>query len=312
MGRNWAVLATTLVCASLATLALRADEPDTLNGLITDYLEGRGAVVQLAPHHQLARRYAIDLTGVVPSAADLSATQGMSPGQMFDHFSAKGPMAHTGGERAYVWINLLKDADHFLFSNSAQFSQVSHISEMRDQLRRVYQEGWSYQDFARWALESQLFLSRFPSAADRANAAFFLFLGRDSLAPEVQLGNMWNGYALIDPNIPMSDAEIDPLYHVSDYDQSRCDQLVCEATLWSQVGATPDDAIELIVGSPVFAEATVDRYWQRFMGTPLPGVEFPDVRRVLVQGLVASDYDINWLVREITTSAAYAQEMMYR
>ena len=49
--------------------------------------------------------------------------------------AGKGPMAHTGGEPAYVWINLLKDADRFLFSNSSQFSQVAHVREFRDQLR---------------------------------------------------------------------------------------------------------------------------------------------------------------------------------
>ena len=52
--------------------------------------------------------------------------------------------------------------------------------------------------------------------------------------------------------------------------------------------------------------------WHRYVGAPLPGVDFPDMRRVLVQGFVASDYDVNWLIRELTTSAAYTQEMMFR
>ena len=125
---------------------------------------------------------------------------------------------------------------------------------------------------------------------------------------------MWNGYALTDSSIPASQAESDPLFHVHDYDQARCDagDLVCGATLWSTSGTTPAVAIDVMVTSPLFAEATVDRYWQRFMGAPLPGVEFPDVRRVLVEGLIASDYDVNWLIRELTTSPAYTQEMMYR
>ena len=147
-----------------ASIALRADEPQTLDSIITSYLEGRDAKVQIAPSYQLARRYAIDLTGVVPTQGDLGATANMSPTEMFDYFAAKAPMAHTNGQPPYVWINVLKDADHFLFSNSNQFSQVAHIEEMRDQLRRVYGEGWSYQELTRWALESQMFLNRFPSA----------------------------------------------------------------------------------------------------------------------------------------------------
>lgn len=312
--RRTPTLAVALLTAATATVASHAQEPDTLDGIIRSYLEGRGATVQLAPDSQLARRYAIDLTGVVPTPTDIATTRGMTPDQMFDHFINKGPMPHTQGARPYVWINLIKDADHFLFSNSNQFSQVAHIVEFRDQLERVYEDGWSYQSFARWALQSQMFLNRFPSDADRANASFFLFMGRESLAPEVPIGNMWNGYALINPGLGNGDAETDPDYHVHDFDLARCNggDVVCEATVWGMTGSTPDEAIELLVTAPMFAEATVNRYWERYMGSPLPGVEFPDVRMVLVKGLMASNFDINWLLRELMTSPAYTQEMMYR
>lgn len=303
-----------VITVALAAAAFAAPEPGALDQIIRDYLGERGAQVQLAGSGQLARRYALDLTGVVPSPADVAATDGMSPAEMFDHFAAKGALPHTGGESAYVWVNLLKDADDFLFSNSSQFSQVGHVREFRDQLRRVYEEGWSYREFTRWALQSQMFLNRFPSGADRANAAFFLFLGRDSFASEVPSGNMWNGYRLRNAGIPANQAETNPDYHVYDYDPARCGSgdVVCQAELWGEVGATPEEAIEMMLASPLFAEATVDRYWHRYVGAPLPGVDFPDIRRVLVEGLIASDYDINWLIREIATSAAYTQEMMFR
>ena len=222
------------------TAISHAEEPATIEGLITSYLASRDASVQLAPDEQLARRYALDVTGVVPSSADLSACAGKSPEAMFDHFANKGPMPHTQGEQPWVWINLLRDADHFLLSNSTQFSQVSHLREATSQLRRLYAEGWSYRELASWLLRSQLFLSRFPSAADRANAAFFLFLGRDSLASEVPMGNMWNGFVLVDPDIPASEAETNPDYHVHVFDASRCDSgaVVCEATLWTRTGSS--------------------------------------------------------------------------
>ena len=190
-----------LLCVLMAGGSSRAETPQTLEALITTYLEERGASVQIAPDYQLARRMAIDLTGVVPSISDLKELAGKTPTQMFDYFVAKKPMAHTNGERPYFWVNLLKDADHFLFSNSTQFSQVKHIIEFRTKLRRVYQEGWSYQEFARWALTSQMFLNRFPSASDRATASFFLFLLRDILSPELAVGHMWNGYALTAPDL---------------------------------------------------------------------------------------------------------------
>ena len=291
-----------------------AEGEGQLDQLIRDYLGSRGAEVQLAPPAQLARRYAIDLTGVVPSPADIGLNMAKSPAEMFDYFRQRGQMPHTGNETAYVWINLLHDADHFLFSNSNQFSQPGHIREFRDQLRRVYADGWSFREFTRWALESQMFLNRFPSGADRANAAFFLFLGRDSFSSEVPVGNMWNGYALRNPGIPASQAETNPDYHVYDYDDTRCTSgdVDCSARFWSGEGSTPSVAIDMMLASPLFAEATVDRYWLRFMGTDLPGVDFPDLRRTLAQGFVSNGYDVNWLIKEITTSAAYVQEMMFR
>lgn len=299
---------------ALAVTPSDAKPPQTLDDLVASYLESRGTEIMVAPDYELARRYAMDLTGVLPSAADLAATQGKTPSQMFEHFAGKGPMAHTGGRSPYVWANLLRDSDAFLFSNSTQFSRVEYVREFADQLRRVYQDGWSYRELARWALESQVFLGRFPSAADRANAAFFLFLGRDSLSSEVAVGSMWNGYRLVDADIPAADAETDPDYHVYVYDADRCTsgEVVCQATLWGKTGSTPKEAIDLIVGSAMFAEAVVDRYWLRALGTPLPGVEFPEIRRVLVEGLVAHDFDVNWLIRELMTSAPYVQEMMFR
>ena len=299
--------------AAFASGALAAGTNGTLNEMIGTFLSERGSTVQLAPHSQLARRMSIDLTGVISSVADVDATRSMSPEEMFDYYANMGVMDHTGGLPAYAWVNLLRDADDFLFSNSVQFSQVAHIQEFHDQLARLYTEDWSYQDFARWSLTSQMFLNRFPSGADRANAAFFLFLGRDSFTNEVPVGNMWNGYVLRNSNLDASDAETSPDYHVYDYEPTRCGtEVVCEAELWSQVGSTPQEAIEQIVASPLFAEAVVERYWMRLIGTPLPGVDFPVIRTTLAQEFVANNYSVNWLIREIATSAAYTQEMMFR
>lgn len=307
-----------IVAAAALGLALvpgggTAQDDPPIDEMIRSYLAEREATVQLAPDQQLCRRFAIDMTGVIPSAADIEACSGLSPAEMFDYFRAKGPMPHTRGEDPYVWINLLRDADHFLFSNSTQFTQITHLRAYRDQLRRVYAGGMSYAEFARWALESQMFLSRFPSAADRANASFFLFLGRDSLATEVAVGRRWNGYALRSPGIPAGDADENPDYHAYDYDASRCDsRALCAAELWGQEGSTPEQAIDQMLGSHLFLEATVDRYWERFVGGPMPGLDFPELRRSLVNGFVANGHDVNWLIREIMTSAAYTQEMMYR
>lgn len=286
---------------------------ETADELIRKYLQQRGTDAQLAKHGELVRRFAVDLTGVIPTPADVAALEGKSPREIFTYFKARPAMAHTRGEAPYAWVNLLLDADHFLFNNSSQFTQVRYIREFRDRLRRLYVEGASYQEFARWALESQYFLSRFPSAADRANASFFLFLGRNSLPSEVPAGNMWNGWTLKNAAIPATQAESNVDYHVYVYTPSVCSATaLCSAPLWSITGSTPKEAIDAMLASTVFAEATVERYWVRLMGTPLPGNDFPDVRRALVQGLVASGWNVNWLIEEIATSAAYNQEMMFR
>jgi len=295
------------------SIASAAGINGALGELITGFLSDRGSSVQRAPQSQLARRMSIDFTSVVPSLNNIEATNAMSSEELFDYFAGAESMPHTNGLPAYAWVALLRDADDFLFSNSVQFSQVSHIQEFQSQLARLYIEDWSYQEFARWALTSQMFLNRFPSGADRANAAFFLFLGRDSFTSEVPVGNMWNGYVLRNPNLDASDAETSSDYHVYDYAPSRCGtEVVCEAELWSQVGSSPQDAIDLIVASPLFAEAAVDRYWQRLIGTPLPGVNFPIIRTTLANNFVANNYSVNWLIREIATSPAYTQEMMFR
>lgn len=301
-----------LFCLLLISTASRA-QTQTLEELIVDYLGQRGTTPQLAKHGELVRRYSIDLNGVTPSAMDLSACEGKSPSQIFDYFVAKGPMAHTKGERPYVWIQLMHDADHFLFSNSTQFSQVAHVREFRDHLKGVYQAGDSFEDFTRWALESQMFLNRFPSAADRANASFFLFLGRDSLASEVPAGNMWNAWVLKNASIPASQSESNADYHVYEYRTSVCStQFVCTSPLWGSKGSTPREAIDLMLRSPMFAEATVDRYWRRLIGNPMRGNDFPEMRRALVQGFKANGWNVNWLIKEIATSSAYTQEMMFR
>lgn len=298
---------------ALALPSANAQQERGLDALIRDYLAERGATAQLAKQGQLVRRYALDLTGILPSAQDLAACEGKSPSEVFDYFRAKGPMPHTRGEAPYVYVNLLKDADHFLFSNSTQFSQVAHLREYQSHLRALYADGASFQDFARWALESQMFLNRFPSAADRANAAFFLFLGRDSLASEVPVGNLWNGWALKNASIPATQAESNPDYHVYTYQPALCGAArLCEADLWGKRGSSPQQAIDWVVSSHLFAEATVDRYWSRYIGTPLPGSDFPELRRALVRGLVQSKFNLNWLIKEITTSAAYTQEMTFR
>jgi Protein of unknown function (DUF1549) len=303
-----------LLCGLGLALVLAAPaHAETADELIRKYLQQRGTDAQLARHGELVRRFAIDLTGVIPSPAEVAALQGKTPREMFAHFKAKPAMAHTRGEVPYAWVNLLLDADHFLFNNSSQFTQVRFIREFRDQLRRLYTEGYSYQEFVRWALESQYFLSRFPSAADRANASFFLFLGRNSLPSEVPAGNMWNGWVLKTASIPATQAESNVDYHVYVYTPSVCTTTVlCAAPLWSITGSTPKEAIDAMLASTVFAEATVERYWVRLMGTRLPGNDFPDVRRALVQGLIASGWNVNWLIEEIATSAAYDQEMMFR
>lgn len=306
---SFAFLGLTIV----SSLAFAAGTNGVLNDMIVNFLADRGSSVQLAPPSQLTRRMSIDLTGVVPTLADQQATIEMSPEQIFDYYLNIGPLGHTNGMPAYAWVNLLHDADDFLFSNSVQFSQVGHIQEFNDQLARLYTEDWSFQEFARWSMTSQMFLNRFPSGADRANASFFLFLGRDSFSSEVPAGNMWNGYYLRNPDLDASDAETNADYHVYDYDQDLCGtQVVCEAELWSEVGSTPQHVIEQIVTSPLFAEAAVERYWLRLIGSPLPGVDFPVIRTTLAQSFVANGYSVNWLIREIATSAAYTQEMMFR
>lgn len=300
------VLALALVLAAPA-------HAETADELIKKYLQQRGTDAQLAKHGELVRRFAIDLTGIIPTPADVAALEGKTAREIFAHFKAKPPLAHTRGETPYAWVNLLLDADHFLFNNSTQFTQVRYIREFRDQLRRLYTEGYSYKEFVRWALESQYFLSRFPSDADRANASFFLFLGRNSLPSEVPAGKMWNAWVLKNATIPASQAESNVDYHVYVYAPTVCTTTaLCSAPLWSITGSTPKDAIDAMLASTIFAEATVERYWTRLMGTPLPGNDFPDVRRALVQGLIASGWNVNWLIEEIATSAAYNQEMMFR
>ena len=303
-----------LTTAFIFSATAHADDEASLDTLIRAHLTARGASAKLASSGALARRFSVDLTGIVPTVADLNATKDMTPTELFDYFTFKEETEATRWIRPFVWINLLRDADHFLFSNNTQFSQVAHIRTFERELATVYSSGRSYQDFARWALTSQMFLNRFPSAADRANAVFFLFLGRDSLASEVASGNMWNGYRLKNASILPADAERNPEYHVYVFDSAVCDEglLLCSAELWSQSGSRPHEAIEIIVGSPMFAETIVDRYWFRYIGAPLPGLDFPEIRRMLARGLVANEFNVNWLIHEIMTSSAYTQEAMFR
>lgn len=165
---------------------------NAVDGPLLPILAEEGVTPSLADDAELCRRYALDLTGVVPSFADYQAhCQGRQPGEMVDYFMSL-PAYVANGQRSW--------ADAFLYDNERTWYR--YIADLDARVGDLYRGALDYPDFAAVAIAHPAFVGRF-GGENVVSFAYQSFLGRDALPEERQdmlaLYRMWRFRPASDP-----------------------------------------------------------------------------------------------------------------
>ena len=273
---------------------------NVVDQIVVPMLNANGLTVRPAPSAELVRRMALDLVGRVPTMEEYTLLDGKTPIEVADYF-----MVTRKDE--FVKMGQRFFSDIFLYNNSAQFSQIKHITEFNAEAGKVWSGDLSWKSFSSWAMKSPMWLSRYPSADNRGEQAFAYFLGRDAFGFERAFGLMWNEYVPApDSDKLMVNNQPNPRYHEFDLDRARgCAGGGCTVTILGQEGSSVDDALRIIQSSELFDEGIAQTIWKRYLGAPI-AIEAPELRIKLMAFVRANDHSVPKLVREIVTSSAYA------
>jgi uncharacterized protein DUF1549 len=324
------------------------DCSNAVDGALLPILAKDGVSPALASDAELCRRYATDITGVVPSFAEYKQhCSGKSPGEMVDYFMALP---------AYVRENQRRWADAFLYDN--HHTWYRYIADLDARVGDLYRGALSYPDFVAVAVAHPAFVAKF-LGENVVSSAYQSFLGRDALPEERQdmlaLYRMWRWR-------PASDANLGyPLYGAcadaskcgdgqsctngicsgrSNYMEGYIDPASCAGPLGAvECASTMTGAsVELPEGEPLSLDMLTPAEWET-LRTPgrviakmpgfwetacnavlkkytgwwmaaydVPAAEVADVRSSLSAFFRASGGDVRKLEREVLTSGLYTMQ----
>lgn len=183
---------------------------NAVDRIVVPLIQASGRSVTVEAPEALCRRLALDLTGVVPTAAEISARCiGHTPAEMVDYFMGKPlpPPYLPRGEAAYVYTSRRAWADLFGYrtiDSDLTTAFYADVLELDALVKQLYEGTLSYDRFATEALIAPAFLRRFgllnTAVSDTpsiAAAAVHLFLGREALPSDAaDLGNLWRPFML--------------------------------------------------------------------------------------------------------------------
>jgi hypothetical protein len=234
----------------------------------------------------------------------------------------------------FVELNQRIWADRLLYNNDAV--SVVRIYDADDLVGKLYRGEVSYDQFAAVISAHPVLTRRYATAGDRAEALFWLLMGRPPLGSErsdlARLYNLWtNGYydhprlgerlpdSFIDYRCVTEEGEVD--------EQSRGE---CTSILWgyNELILEPDMRADdgemwsgliraheweklqmpgrILSGERGFWEKAVDDVLEQYLDYDL-GRMVPEVREELVEHLLEHDADIRSVHFAVLTSAAYLQ-----
>ena len=302
----------------------------------------------LADDAELCRRYALDLTGIVPTFADYQAhCQGKQPAEMVDYFM---------GLPSYVATSQRFWADAFLYDNKRTWYR--YIADLDARVGDLYQGALDYPDFVAVAVAHPAFVSRF-AGENVVSFAYQSFLGRDALPEEredlLALYRMWRFRPASDAALTYStsgtcvteqectvgsncvsgtctertnymEAVIDPGECWPPFGAAFCTSVATGASVvlpaaepidvdaltadqWGTL-RTPGRVIAMLPG---FWEAACDTVLKRYLGWWMSGHvpssrELPTVRTSLAAFFRGTGGEIRSLEREVLTSALYTMK----
>jgi hypothetical protein len=317
---------------------------NAVDATLLPILSKDGVTPVLASDGELCRRYAIDLTGVIPSFADYQKyCLGKSPGAMVDHF-----MNLDG----YVRVNQRYWADAFLYDNQDTWYQ--YIADLDAQVASLYRGEINYPDFVAIAVAHPAFVSKF-GGENAVGYAYENFLGRQALPVERQdllgLYRTWRRRPASDPALAYtrygtcnnaSDCDvrlactngycIERSNYIELYvDPTNCagplGGIACSSTMTGASailqGVAPTSLADLtpaqwetlrtpgrvIANLPGFWETAADTVLKKYTGWWMAGTtpadEVPAVRASLAAFFRRTAGDVRALERQVLTSAFY-------
>lgn len=236
----------------------------------------------------------------------------------------------------FVLVNRRKWADHLLYNTRA--ISVERIFDMDKLVGMLYRGEIAYDHFAAVTSAHPVLVRRHDTAGDRAEALFYLFLGRPPLGAErsdiARLYTLWyNGY-YDHPELGMrlSDAHIryrcvDDDGNIDPETRGECtsilygyNELILEPDIradrstdrmWSGL-LKPEEWEQLqlpgriLARQDAFWEQAVDDVVDQYLDYELTK-EVPEVRHELVQHLLKYDGDIRSVHHAVLSSVAYLQ-----
>lgn len=234
----------------------------------------------------------------------------------------------------FIELNQRFWADKLLYNNDAV--SVVRIFDADALVGKLYRGEVPYDQFAAVVSAHPVLTRRYATAGDRAEALFWLLMGRPPLGSErsdiARLYNLWtNGYydhPQLGDRLPDAFIEFDCVDDDGNIDPETKGE--CTSVLWgyNQLILEPDMRAEdgemwsgliksheweilqmpgrILAQQRAFWEHAVDQVLERYLGYDL-GRMVPEVRAELVDYFLEHDADIRSLHFAVTTSAAYLQ-----
>lgn len=311
--------------------ALQLSNP--VNRGLCKSLWGVGLAHQPVVKVEACRRLHVDLIGRLPTREDVISTcDGKNWGEV---------AVSLINSPEFVKINQRRWADRLLYDTQAV--SVERIYDMDNLVGKLYRGLIAYDQFAAIVSAHPVLTRRFDTPEDRADALFWIFLGRPPLGPEhadmARLYTLWYNDYYDHPELGMRlpDAHIryrciDEAGNPDPGTRAECTSILYgqnelilkpdirarrndrgERTMWS--GVIKADEWEklqtpgrLVAGMPTFWEKVVDDVLMQYLDYDL-GNLVPTVRDELVRYILAFNGDIRALHFAVVTSVVYLQSM---
>ncbi len=291
-------------------------------------LWGVGLKTQPINTDEACRRLFADMIGRFPTEKEVEDTcKGRSWGDVVNDLMSRDK---------FVELNQRFWADRLLYNNQAV--SVVRIFDADDLVGKLYRGEIPYDEFAAVISAHPVLTRRYSTPGDRAEALFWLLMGRPPLGSErsdlARLYKLWHNGYYDDPSLGarLPDAYIE--YNCVD-DNGNIDPQTkgeCTSILWGyhelilqpDLRAEGDDHImwsgllrakewqklelpgRILSHQREFWEKVVDDVIEQYLGYDL-GRRVPQVRRELVDYMLQNNADIRSLHYAVATSAAYLQ-----
>lgn len=307
------------------------DLQNPVNRGVCRSLWGVGLRNQPVVRAEACRRLFVDMIGRFPTRDDMVATcDGKTYGEI---------ALNLINREEFLDVNQRRWADKLLYDT--QSVSVERIYDMDNLVGKLYRGQIAYDEFAAVVSSHPVLTRRYDTAEDRAEALFWIFMGRPPLQHERadmgRLYNLWSNGYYDHPDLQMRLPDSHIRYRCIDDEgnpdpetKSECTSVLWgyhelimkpdiraqssndgEATMWSGLLKSEEWEMlqqpgRILARERAFWEALVDDVLVQYMGFDM-GTEVPKVREELVEYVLEHNGDIRSLHYAVATSVPYLQ-----